>query len=731
MKRNKREVQYHKKNLRTKFHIPERQRWILFPVITLVSLIIIGTILIVILSRNLPSLTELERYDPLLVTRIYSADGKLLKELYKQNRIQVPLDRMPENLIHAVIATEDRRFWNHWGLDLRRIVKAAIVDILTMSKQQGAGTITGQLARKLYLTSQKSWTRKIREALTVLQIERTYSKSEILEMYLNHMWFGHGAYGVQAAAQRYFKKNVEDLTTEESALLVGILQRPAKYSPINHPKAALRRRNTVLQCMVSCGYLSQTEADSLGRLGLGIVTKNDESKTIAPYFCEYVRQLMEKKYGLRLYTDGLSIYTTLDTRVQACADSAVNAFMPSLDKKIRRRILKNQSFTKWFNPPLETPQEIHAFLSDSVLVDSLFRVKATPQVALVALDPNNGHILAMIGGRDFNASKFNRAVQAKRQPGSAFKPIVYTTAIDNGYPPDTELLNQPVVLIMPDGTRWSPQNYDHSTGGPTTLREALRRSLNLVTVRLVQELVPPKKVVAYAKQFGLTTTIHPYDAVALGSDVVIPIELTSAFSVFANKGVRVEPIAVLRVEDKNGNILEQTIPKRHEVISEQTAYIMTDMLRTVINKGTGQAARSRYHFYRPAGGKTGTTNDFTDAWFIGFTPQITAGVWVGFDDPTMSLGDKQTGAATALPIWAPFMRMVYDTLKLPLVDFTQPPGIVRLKICSESKKIATDLCPKVWDEVFTKEMAPTDTCDIHRGPGRNLKYGKKKKRIIF
>ena len=342
MKRKRRIVQFRDQTL-----IPSHRRWIIYPLLTLTGLVLIGTFIVGILGRNLPSLTELEQYEPLLVTRIYSADGKILKELFRQKRIRVPLDRMPEHLIQAVIATEDRRFWRHWGLDLRRIVKAAIVDLMTLSKRQGAGTLTGQLARKLYLTSEKLWTRKIREALTVLQIERTYSKPEILEMYLNHMWFGHGAYGVQAAAKCYFQKNVEDLTVEESALLVGILQLPAVYSPINHPERALRRRNIVLRSMVACDYLSSVAYDSLNQFALGVIQEDGEGGTIAPYFCEYVRQEMEKKYGLRLYTDGLSIHTSLDSRVQACADSAVRAFIPSLEKQVHERMLKNQTFTDY------------------------------------------------------------------------------------------------------------------------------------------------------------------------------------------------------------------------------------------------------------------------------------------------------------------------------------------------------------------------------------------------
>ena len=734
MKRRKRDVLPSLKDFDNKFTFFRNHPWILYPLFTLLGLFFIGGLLILILSRDLPPLEELEKAgDPFMVTRIYSRDGEVLKELFMQKRIVVPMDRMPDHLIYATIASEDRRFWEHWGLDIRRIFKLAFVNITSMSIRGGASTITQQLARKLYLTPRKTIIRKLREQLTSLQIERTYSKLEILEMYLNQMPLGRGTHGVQAAAQAYFQKNVEDLSIQESALIIGLLQLPyGYYSPDRDTTAALKRRNIILQSMVACDFLTPAEYDSLSLLELGVVDRDSEGKTTAPYFCEYVTRQLEKKYGRRLWTDGMTIQTTLDTRVQACADSAIKAFLPDLENEIRKRIIEEREFTQWVDS-LETEEQIEAFLADSALVDSLLTEKATVQASLVAINPTNGHILAMIGGRDFKKWKYNRAVQAKRQPGSAFKPIVYTVAIDNGWPPTTELLNQPVVLIMPDGTRWNPPNYDGTTGGPTTLREGLKRSLNLVTVRLVQEKIPKEQVVRYAKQFGLTTPIHAYDAVALGTDVVIPMELTSAFGVFTNRGVWVEPTAVLEVRNKDDNLLEEAIPRQREVISEQTAYIMTDLLSDVLNapRGTGHAVRWKYNFYRPAAGKTGTTNDFRNAWFIGFTPQICAGVWVGFDDERISLGDDQSGAKTGLPIWAPFMRMAHDTLRLPLADFVQPPGIFRLKICGETKKIATEACPDIWEEVFTEQTAPTDTCEVHTDPWKHRKPSKKRDRVIF
>lgn len=698
--------------------VPYRYRWVLYPIgFTLVFLLLVG-MMVLLFGRKLPSLTQLEHYDPLLVTRIYSADGKVLKELYMQNREMIRLEQVPPHLIQAVLSTEDRRFFNHWGLDIPRILKAAYVNIVTFKIRQGAGTITGQLARKLYLTPERTFSRKIKEALTAIQIERTYSKQEILEMYLNHMFFENRAYGVQSAAKRYFNKSVEELTIEESALLVGILRWPARYSPYKNTEAALSRRNLVLKNMMECGYFTPAQYDSLKTLPLKVVDNPDEENaTIAPYFCEYVRQMLEKKYGVGVVTDGLSVYTTLDTRVQACAEEAIQKHLPELEKQIHRRLLRSHLFQNWLKgiaPKDES--EFQSLPPDSVLKDSLLVAKATLQVAFVALDPLNGHILAMVGGRDFRESKLNRAVQSKRQPGSGFKPIVYTAAIDNGYPPCLELLNQPVVIPMVDGTVWRPKNYDEDTGGLTTLRDGLKRSLNLVSIRLVQEIIPPEKVVSYAKLFGFTTEMQPYYAIALGVFDVIPLELVSAFSAFANHGVRVEPIAILKVEDKNGNTLDEAVPKRHEVMSEATAYIMTSMLKDVVDHGTGYEARRTYKFHRPAAGKTGTTNDFTDAWFIGFTPQICAGVWVGFDNPAISLGERQSGAVVALPIWAIFMKTVHDTLQLPELDFPMPGDVIWVRICKESKKLATEFCPQSMYEVFQKDLAPTEPCPLHRSP---------------
>ncbi|GBD93352.1 penicillin-binding protein 1A [bacterium BMS3Abin05] len=699
--------------------------------IVLLALLIWYTIYI---FQGLPSLTELEHYEPKLATKIYSANNVVIKELYTQKREIVPLKDIPDHMKKALIDTEDRRFWNHWGFDLKRTIKAAFIDVVHMSKSQGASTITQQLARELYLTKKKKLTRKIRELITAVQIERHYSKPEILEMYLNHVYYGHGAYGIKGAAEYYFNKKVQDLTVDESAVLVGLLRSPARYSPIRHYDRSIRRRNTVLYMMLSNGDLTKEAYDKDIKKPIILAQGGRQTdKDIAPYFTEWIRQKLEAVYGMSLYTNGYKIYTTLDTRVQAAAENAVHQQLPKLQARVLRNILLHKKEKEILSKYIGDPDSLKAVLKNKALRDSLLNKYVAVQVALIAIEPDNGHILAMIGGRDFKESKFNRAIQAKRQPGSAFKPFIYTAVIDNGYPPTYEVLNQPVVLFMRDGTRWIPHNYDHSQGGPTTLREALRRSLNLVSARLLQELVKPSVVVEYAHRMGIHTPLQAVDALALGTSGVTPIDIASAYSVFPDLGVHVDPIAITKIENRNGEVIQDNAPKRREVLSAATAYIMTTMLQTVINRGTGASARTVYHFMRPAGGKTGTTDNFTDAWFVGFTPQISTAVWVGIDNPAQSLGQGQTGAQAALPIWSKFMKAAHDTLQLPVKGFIMPPGVVRVKICMDSHKLATPYCPRTMEEVFPKNLAPTERCPIHTGRFGNPKQGKhpKKKRVIF
>jgi len=713
-----------------------RKKFFWSGIVIIVTLVIFFSIWIYVLSLDLPSLTQLEHYEPELATKLYSQDGVVIKELYTQKRILIPLSEVPDYMWQAILATEDHMFYSHWGINVERFMYIMFVNLLHFEYQQGASTITQQLARQLYLGLEKKISRKVKEWITAIQIEKTYTKYEILEMYLSHMNFGHGNYGVQAASLDFFGKNAKDLTLEECALLAGLLQRPTDYSPVRFPERAKRRRNIVLHNMLERKYIDRDLYNKAKESPLVIRKRSPKDEYgIAPYFTEYIRQDLQQRYHMNLYKGGFTVYTTLDSRVQAAAESSVVHFLPELQKRVSKRFIASNKLKELIPPEIMARTTWERLKKNEKLIDSLANVLTPVQVALVAINPKNGYIYAMIGGRDFGESKFNRAVQMRqRQPGSTIKPIVYTAAIDNGYSPCTEILNQPVVLYLPNGDRWAPHNFDGSQGGPTTFREALRRSLNLVTARVVQELVPPTTVVDYAHKLGITTNIQPVDAIALGAAEVSPIEMTSAFAVFANQGALARPLAVLRVEDKYGNVLEEYRPELKHVLRAETSYIMVDMLETSLNRGTGYESRSVYKFLRPAGGKTGTTNEFTDAWFMGFTPQIAAGVWVGLDNPAMTLGPGQTGARSALPIWAPFMKVAHDTLDLPIEYFKMPPGVVRIDICNQTKKRATEYCPDIVTEVFEMRNAPTEKCDKHAGMGSNpQRFNKvsKKNRIRF
>tara|TARA_B000000557_G_scaffold264197_1_gene268820 strand:+ start:2472 stop:4607 length:2136 start_codon:yes stop_codon:yes gene_type:complete len=690
-------------------------------------LVFLGIILVLgivlALSKNLPSLEQLENYDPDLVTRIYSSDGKVLNELFVQKRVFVELDKIPSHMKNAVISSEDRRFYDHWGLSMRSVIRAVVVNTISMSYRQGFSTLTQQLARNLYKSVgfEDSIIRKIKEVITAIQIERTYTKDEILEMYLNTVHFGHGTYGVEAATKRFFGKECDELMIDESALLVGLLPAPASYSPIHHPDRAIRRRNTVLRVMKDQGYI--TKPIYFENRAKTLQSVQEESKRgTAPYFTEYVRRILEKEdenLEINIYRDGLKIYTTLDSRLQSIAEKSVLQSVQEVQKKLNRRLFKDTD--EFENLALLTiyPEDTVKMMmdGDGELYKDL-RDKLLVQCAFVALDPTTGGILAMVGGRPDYHDQYNRAVQAKRQPGSVFKPLVYTTALDNGYPVTEQLLNQPVVLNVQnvDGTwvKWRPQNYDGSTGGLTTLREGLRKSMNLISVRMVQQgIAPAEQVKRTAKRMGITTEIRAVDALALGTSEVIPLEMVSAYAAYANKGVYSKPFAITRIEDRYGNILKDYFPDREEVLNEETAYLMTSLLQTVMDRGTGGSARWKYKFNRPAAGKTGTTQGWSDAWFVGFTPQIAAGAWFGVDDFRVPLGPGQDGARSALPAWARFMKGSHDTLDFKVESFERPSGVEDIEVCTVTKKSPLPACP-IQKEIFKSGTEPIQKCKVHR-----------------
>jgi penicillin-binding protein 1A len=714
MKRKKRTVQTVKRmdnaspktNKEHSLKSPQKKKSVFWTaVISVVSVFFISiAALILIASKDLPSLRKLERIDPKMASQVYSADGELLYSFFRvENRKFVPFDQIPQVVKDALISTEDRNFYHHWGIDVGGIARAMIKNIIQLDlTRQGASTITMQLSRNLYFGFARKWIRKVQEAITSIQIEKTYSKKEILEMYLNITPFGNNAFGIKAASMRYFDKDVQDLTTNEAALLIGILKGQTYYSPIRHPQRALKRRNVVLSMMAANGALSKAEFDSLKAQDLNLKLNDPHEMKISPYFTEYVRvQLnkLQKELGVDVYEDGLKIYTSLNTKMQALMDTAYNRRIGDLQARVRGQSAFRRLKTE--------------------LSDSAFNALTTLQIAFVALDPKSGNILAMIGGRDFNQSKFNRAVQMERQPGSTFKPFLYTAAIDNGYTPADLYHNQPTVVINPDGTRWTPKNYTGKIGGQLTLREALRRSINLVAVRLIDDITP-QTAVQYAKSFGLSTSVRPFPSLALGGSCeVIPLELVSAYGTFANNGIHVNPVSILRIEDKHGNIIYQPSPegRRKEVISPETNAIINSMLQDVIRRGTGYTVRSKFQldYSIAAGGKTGTTNDNTNAWFVGYTPDIVAGVWVGLDDFNYNMGPGMSGAVAALPFWGEFMTLVYDSLNIARGNFPETPGIVKMMMCDSTHKKATRFCPSTYEEVFNKKFTVEETCSIHKG----------------
>ena len=691
------------------------------------GIILSGAIIVLLfigfLSRDLPSLEQLENYDPDLVTRIYSIDGKVLNELFVQKRVFVELFNIPNHMQNAVIASEDRRFYEHWGLSVRSVARAIGVNILSLSYRQGFSTLTQQLARNLYKTIgfEDSILRKIKEVITAVQIERTYTKDEILEMYLNTVHFGHGTYGVEAATKRFFGKDSKDLSVDESALLVGLLPSPASYSPVRHPEKGRKRRNTVLRLMKEQGYITHSEHAQYRAMTLESVT-DEPTRGLAPYFTEYIRRLLEKEddvLDINIYRDGLKIYTTLDSRLQELAEKIVLDAIIKSQGKLNNRIINNQEeFELLGHLTIYEEDSVKMMMQGEAQLYRDLRAKLLVQTAFVAINPKTGGIMAMIGGRPDYHDQYNRAVQAKRQPGSVFKPFVYTTALENGYTVSQQLLNQPVVLNVQntDGSwvKWKPQNYGGSTGGLTTLREGLRKSLNLISVRIVQQdYAPAEQVKRTAQRMGISTDIRAVDAIALGTSEVIPLEMVAAYAAYANKGVYSKPIAITKIEDRYGNTIREYHTAQYEVLSEETAFLMTNLMQTVMDRGTGGSARWKYNFTRPAAGKTGTTQGWSDAWFVGFTPQIAAGVWFGVDDYQVSLGKGQDGSKAALPSWAQFMRDSHKTLDLPRVNFQKPSGIIVSEICSVSKMGSRKSCP-IEKELYKSGTEPSQKCRIHR-----------------
>ena len=698
---------------------------------------------------DLPQVATLDDYSPSTITRVLAGNGQVIGEFATQRRVVVGYDEINPVLRQAIIATEDADFDRHVGLNFWRIFAAAAVDLIARRPEQGASTLTQQVARNLDqfgLTKQKRFERKIREMILALQIEKRYTKKEIFTIYCNQMYLGHGVYGVEAASQLYFEKSNKQLNLEEAALIAGIFQTPERQSPFVDMKRATQRRNVVLQRMAAEHYITQAQADAAKQRPIVTRGQPNAPPGVAPYFVEEVRKHLEKDYGAKaLYEKGLTVTTTLDPALQEIANDVIEKGLRAYDKRHgwrrpthtvaeEKETIETYRDERWKRPiaagdvvpavvvssargpvarlrigtyHVDLPREGYAWALNSKrtspadlfsagdIVDiAVTKVDAaaaaisgtleqTPlaEASLLAIDNKTGQIKAMVGGWNFNRSRFNRAVQAYRQLGSTVKPIVYTAAIDRGYTPASIIVDQPVSYNAGNGQIYSPHNYDHKFLGPITLRYALEESRNIPAIKMMDTL-GPKNVLEYAKRFGFEEDFPPYLPIALGAGDATLLDITSAYTTFPNQGVRVKPYLVQAVKDRDGNLLEENRGEPTDVIRADTAYVMTNMLRGVLSaRGTGARAAALASQW-PLAGKTGTVDDNTDAWFVGFDPDITVGVWVGFDDKRKSLGTLEQGAYVALPMWMDFMKQYIqqrpDTDDPP--DFEAPGNIVFLAV---------------------------------------------------
>ena len=695
--------------------------------------------LLFVYSSDLPQIQELENYRPDVVTELYADDGAPIGSFAIQRRILVTYDQIPQILRDAIISTEDRHFMQHWGVDFPRVAEAAWKNLVTGRRAEGASTLTMQLARVLFLSPEKTFRRKVEETMLAIQIERHYTKQQIFTMYCNQIYLGHGNYGFEAASEFYFGKPVSQVTLPEAALLAGIIRGPT-YSPVLHPQKALERRNLVLSLMADNGKITEAQAKSAQQTPLGLNLTYPQSD-LAPYFVEEIRQKLEQEFGPEaVHQEGLRVYTTLNVAMQHAADQAVRDGLHAYDRRHGWRgnlpnIFKNHLGTidgyessDWrqpivpgayvtglivsvdshsavakigpyravITPPdfawttIKSPRELlHVGDLANLEIESLngstakVQLEQVPsaQAGLLAIDNATGEIKAMVGGYSFQESKFNRATQAMRQTGSSFKVYVYSTAMAQGMTPFDTVVDEPVTYTN-GGQVYSPRNYDDTFEGRITLRRALADSRNVPAVRVLDK-VGIQNVIDTARRFGITSPLPPYLPLALGAADLTLVEHTSAFSVFPDDGIHIQPHMIRRVASYDGAILEEARPKVTDVIQPSVARTMVAMLEDVVKFGTGVRAQA---LGRPSAGKTGTTNDFTDAWYIGFIPQLTTGVWVGNDDPGISLGKKETGARAALPIWLEFMQQA--TKGMPVEDF---PNVVPLEVLAKNEHEDVDV----------------------------------------
>jgi len=619
-------------------------RWILLPLLLLVVLAVAGVAVAayVYWPTDLPPAKALEEYTPSVGSRVYSNDDEFLTEFQAEKRIFVPLQQIPPALRNAIIAVEDSRFYSHFGIDVRGVLRAAYANFRHGRVVEGGSTITQQLAKVLFLTPDRSFSRKVKEALLAFELEKRYSKDRLLELYLNQVYMGHGAFGVEAASRMYFGKSVQDLTLAEAAMVAALPRSPSNYSPFERPELAQRRRAIVVGRLLEQGYISEAEAKAANRAPLGLVP-TERRRGSGQYFLEYLQQSLEAKYGSDvLYKSGLAIYTTLDATLQRASEQALREGLQALVARQSARVATRAG--------------------KGATVPAL----PSPEGAVVVMEAATGYVKTLIGGADFSRTEFNRALHAHRQPGSAFKPFVYLAALEAGHAP-TEVLDDSPIRYVTAGKVWEPANYDGKFRGPVTLQQALEESINVPTIRLLEEVgVDP--VITAARRAGIQSPLPRDLTLALGSGDVTLLELTAAYGTFANQGVHMEPLMVRYVTDAQGRLIEENIPQGREAIDPAIATGLTQMLRGVVERGTAVGARV---LERPLAGKTGTTNDYSNAWFVGYTPSLVAGVWVGHDRPR-TLGPDETGARVALPIWVALMRAALRNQ--PAEDFPPAPA---------------------------------------------------------
>ena len=745
------------------------------------------------ISKDLPHINSLTEYHPSIITNVYSDDGRKIAEFFKERRIIKPLDEMPAALINAFIAAEDSRFYKHQGIDFYSIVRAFFKNLEAGTIVQGGSTITQQVTKSFLLTPERSYTRKLKEAILAYRIDKAFNKDEILYLYLNQIYLGHGAYGVEAAAENYFGKTVKDLNMAECAILAGLPQAPSKYSPFKYPERAKQRQIYTLNRMVDEGFISNIQATEAINTAVEIKPRRNWYIEEIPYYTEQVRRYVEEKYGRDiLYTQGLKIYTAASIEMQKIAQEEVEKGLYDLDKRqgfrgplkilapeeietfsrtiqselednslqagqtIKGVVIKvddkNKTVTvrignflgqialedmEWARKPdleiayyetkVKHPSEalaagdviavkIKEKIEDSDLWQLALEQEPVAQAALLCLEAETGFIKAMVGGRDFRDSQFHRALQSRRQPGSAFKPIIYAAALDKQfddepdrfYTPASVIIDSPIVFEDEERDfTWKPKNYKERFFGPTLMRDALSKSRNVVTIKILQD-IGIDYAIEYARKLGITSDLAKDLSIALGSSGVSLLELTKAYSVFANQGYLVEPVFITKIVDREGNVLEEAAPERIKVIEKTTAYLLTHLLEGVVKHGTGWRVKA---LNRPVAGKTGTTNNLFDAWFMGYTPQYITGTWVGFDDEA-PLGKSETGSRAASPIWLGFMKRVLED-KPPKI-FEVPEGIVFTKIDAETGLLPI---PESKETVFVSFKEGTEPTEYSKRPG--------------